>query len=469
MTSTDNSVPVCKIRYDRGTLVLDNLPEAFAKECEWVKWDERSLNYRAPGFHYRDILLAFRDQKIAYEDTARGYAPCPEAVLNNPLMLRSHQKDAFTAWRENQYFGTVCLPTGAGKTILAVYAIQHLKRDTLIVVPTIDLLHQWESVLRKNLPCEIGVLGGGDRTILPVTVATYDSAVLYAAQIGNRFGLVVFDECHHLPAPQYQNIARALISPFRLGLSATIERADGKESLIYELVGPLVFEGQIDQMDTNVLAPYDVVNIQVALTEQEKVAYEENRRVYVSFVKRAGINFSRPDGWQEFIKRSSWSPEGRQAFQAYLEQKRLAQGAEGKLQALWKILLRHREDSMIIFTNDNAFAYKIGKEFVLPVLTHNTKPAERKKFLASFREGVIRVLVTSKVLNEGVDVPEASIGVVVSGSGGVREHVQRLGRILRHKPNKRAILYELVAKDTSELYVNKRRRRHHAYESSNTL
>ncbi|MGE0174394.1 MAG: DEAD/DEAH box helicase [Oligoflexales bacterium] len=469
MTSMPEATTGCLIQFDKGTLVFEGLADEVAKACEWIKWDERSLNYRAAAFHYRDILLAFRDQNLPYQDKARGYGVCEDAVLSNTLTLRSHQRDAFVAWRNNQYIGTVCLPTGAGKTILAVYAIQHLKRDTLVVVPTIDLLQQWESVLKKNLPCEIGVLGGGSRTILPITVATYDSAMLHCAQIGNRFGLVVFDECHHLPAPQYQNVARALISPFRLGLSATIERADGKESLIYELVGKLVFEGQIDQMDKNVLAPYDVVNIQVELTDQEKVAYEQNRKIYVSFIRRSGIQFNRPDGWQEFIRKSSWSPEGRQAFQAYLEQKRLAQGAEGKLKALWDILLKHREDSMIIFTNDNAFAYRIGKEFVLPVLTHNTRPAERKKFLESFREGVIRVLVTSKVLNEGVDVPEASIGVVVSGSGGVREHVQRLGRILRHKPNKRAVLYELVAKDTSELNVNRRRRRHHAYESANSL
>jgi len=75
------------------------------------------------------------------------------------------------------------------------------------------------------------------------------------------------------------------------------------------------------------------------------------------------------------------------------------------------------------------------------------------------------VLVSSKVLNEGVDVPEANVGIIVSGGAGVREHVQRLGRILRAKPGKKAILYELVNASTSELNVLARRREHRAYSS----
>jgi superfamily II DNA or RNA helicase len=121
-------------------------------------------------------------------------------------------------------------------------------------------------------------------------------------------------------------------------------------------------------------------------------------------------------------------------------------------------------DAMIIFTDDNTFAYQIGRQFLLPVITHKTKAAERKQMLQAFREGELRVLVTSKVLNEGVDVPAASIGVVMSGSGAVREHVQRLGRILRRLPGKRAILYELIAQNTNEQYVNIRRKQHNAYQ-----
>ena len=99
------------------------------------------------------------------------------------------------------------------------------------------------------------------------------------------------------------------------------------------------------------------------------------------------------------------------------------------------------------------------------MLTHHTKAAERKEFLDLFRQGKYPVLVTSKVLNEGVDVPQASVGIIVSGSGSVREHVQRLGRILRHAPDKpQAILYELISANTSEESISARRREHDAYQ-----
>jgi superfamily II DNA or RNA helicase len=84
--------------------------------------------------------------------------------------------------------------------------------------------------------------------------------------------------------------------------------------------------------------------------------------------------------------------------------------------------------------------------------------------LESFASGALPVLVTSRVLNEGVDLPSAEIAVVLSGTGTVREHVQRLGRILRPSPGKKAVLYELVAEDTAEEYTSKRRRRHDAYK-----
>ncbi|MBQ7650878.1 MAG: hypothetical protein IJS15_07960, partial [Victivallales bacterium] len=99
-----------------------------------------------------------------------------------------------------------------------------------------------------------------------------------------------------------------------------------------------------------------------------------------------------------------------------------------------------------------------------PVLTHHTKAGERKEFLDAFRHGEYPCIVTSRVLNEGVDVPEADVGIVVSGTGSIREHVQRLGRLLRPVAGKSAVLYELVSFGTSEYSISDRRRQHRAYE-----
>jgi superfamily II DNA or RNA helicase len=127
-------------------------------------------------------------------------------------------------------------------------------------------------------------------------------------------------------------------------------------------------------------------------------------------------------------------------------------------------LQKHAGDRVLVFTADNDTAYELGRRFLLPVLTHQTRVQERKAFLDAFREGVYPVLVTSRVLNEGIDVPEANVGIVVSGTGSTREHVQRLGRILRPGRGKQAVLYELVSGGTSESYVSERRRQHRAYQ-----
>ena len=134
------------------------------------------------------------------------------------------------------------------------------------------------------------------------------------------------------------------------------------------------------------------------------------------------------------------------------------------MRALWEILRRHAGERIIVFTADNSTAYELGRRFMLPVMTHLTRAAERKEFLERFRDGTYSVLITNRVLNEGVDVPGAAVGIILAGSGSVREHVQRLGRVLRAAPGKKqAVLYELVSAGTSEESVSTRRRSHRAY------
>jgi superfamily II DNA or RNA helicase len=131
---------------------------------------------------------------------------------------------------------------------------------------------------------------------------------------------------------------------------------------------------------------------------------------------------------------------------------------------LTRLLHAHRGERILVFTDDNATAYAISRRFLIPAITHQTKVKERSAILAGYRAGELFAIVTSKVLNEGVDVPEASVGVVLSGSGSVREHVQRLGRILRKAEGKRALLYEIVSAGTSEERTSDKRREHVAYK-----
>ena len=170
-----------------------------------------------------------------------------------------------------------------------------------------------------------------------------------------------------------------------------------------------------------------------------------------------------PHGWQRFLQMSFRSPEGRAAFQAYRTQKQIAVAAPAKLQLLDRLLERHGRDRVLIFTYDNATVYQIARRFLVPAVTHQTKTKERRLILQRFHSGEYPVVVTSQVLNEGVDVPAANVGIILSGTGSVREHVQRLGRLLRKQGDTQAILYEVVTRGTAEEFTSDRRRQHHAY------
>jgi superfamily II DNA or RNA helicase len=144
---------------------------------------------------------------------------------------------------------------------------------------------------------------------------------------------------------------------------------------------------------------------------------------------------------------------------AHREAKAIALGTEGKLRILADLLAEHHPAQTLIFTNDNATVYRISQEFLIPALTHQTPVKERHEILQQFREGKYKTLVASHVLNEGVDVPEASVAILLSGTGSAREYIQRLGRVLRKgKTQKLARLYEVVAEETSEENVSRRRR-----------
>jgi superfamily II DNA or RNA helicase len=317
--------------------------------------------------------------------------------------------------------------------------------------------------MHKAFAASVGLLGGGYYDFQPLTVTTYDSAYIHLERWGNKFGLIAFDECHHLPSASYQFAAVGAIAPYRLGLTATPERADGRESLYPELIGPIVYRREIKQLAGDFLAEYRVVRLNVDLTLEEKERYDQARATYRQFVRDRGISMGSMKGWQRFIQETCRHPDGRAAFQAYLEQKRLALAAPAKINLLDDLLHEHALDRVIIFTYDNATVYQICRRFLVPAITHQTKTRERQQILERFHKGEYNVVVTSQVLNEGVDVPAANVGVILSGTGSVREHVQRLGRLLRKHGDKQALLYEVVTRDTAEEFTSERRRQHDAY------
>ncbi|MGN7613149.1 DEAD/DEAH box helicase [Magnetococcales bacterium HHB-1] len=453
-----------QIQFDQGSLLLKGSAKAMAPISSYVAWDKRIRAFRSEGRHYGPIVLTLFRQKIPFKDQAKAFEK-HTFQTKDEFSPRPHQAKAIERWRQADGRGIVVLPTGAGKTLVARLAIAQVKRNTLILVPTLDLLNQWHEQLSEKFPkTTIGMIGGGVRTIETITVSTYDSAFINMEHIGNQFGFLICDECHHLPALSTRQAAIMSIAPFRLGLTATPEREDGLEDVMMDLLGPVVHRTEITELEGEFLAPYNLEHIAVDLDDDERKAYDNAYQQYRSFADSCGVDFRSRSGWSQFIQVCARSRQGRAAYAAYLTQKRIARASRAKLRTVWKLLSQHRGEQAILFTDDNATAYTIGETFFLPVLTYKTKSKERKAMLAAFRERKLSAMVTSRVLNEGVDVPEVSVGIVVSGTGSVREHVQRLGRILRPREGKQAVLYELVSNETSEAYTSERRRQHLAYQ-----
>jgi superfamily II DNA or RNA helicase len=446
------------LKFDRGTLVLHPPPKGKAW-VDYATWDDRIEKFRIPAIQYRELVETLQSEGTPFNDEAKQFEPI---ALKSGLERQPypHQQEALNAWIAAGRKGVVVLPTAAGKTYLAQMAMQATPRSTLITVPTLDLMHQWYAHLLAAFPdAEVGLLGGGSRDRTPILVSTYDSAAIHAESLGNRYGLLICDECHHLPSDFNRVIAEYAIAPYRLGLTATPDRADGRHADLDTLLGEVVYHRTAADLAGAALADHEINQIKVKLSQQERDRYDELIQIRNQFLQRSNIFLGSVQGWQRFVQASAQSQAGRRAMLAHRESKAIALGTEGKMRVLADLLAQHYPEQTLIFTNDNATVYRISQDFLIPALTHQTPVKERHEILQNFRDGTYKAIVASHVLNEGVDVPEASIAVLLSGTGSTREYIQRLGRVLRKgKAHKLALLYEVVAEETAEENVSRRRR-----------
>jgi superfamily II DNA or RNA helicase len=446
---------VTTLSFEDGTVRVDEPPADLS--LPFLASDARSGTARVPAFRYaalRDVLDG-RDEP--YDD--RVSAAWPSLALSTTYDLRDYQREALDAWTAADRRGVVELPTGAGKTVVAIGAMVAVRSPTLVVVPTVDLLHQWRRELEAEFDVAVGQFGGGEQRGESITVSTYDSAYLRADDVGGDFGLVVFDEVHHLGGEGYRDIARLLAAPARLGLTATFERPDGAHEAVAELVGSRVFELDVDDLAGEHLADYDIKRIEVSLSDAEREQYEAAQETFVDYLRTSNLDMRSGADYQKLVMRSGNDPRARAALLAKQRARRVMMNADAKVDALERILDRHAGDRIIVFTAHTELVYRLSERFLLPAITNETGAGERREILDRFREGTYSRVVTANVLDEGVDVPDANVAVVLSGSGSEREFTQRLGRILRPKADGgRALLYEVVTEETTEERVARRRR-----------
>ena len=393
----------------------------------------RRGTYVVPPFMFHHLKRFAERHGLTFEDRV-AWPSDPIEVRRRDYDLFPFQKEAVSSWEAAGKFGTVVIPTGGGKTYVGLEAIARTGLKTLICVVTMELATQWRELLEAKLGVSVGEFSGREKTLgRDVVVGIYNSVAKHVEKLRDLFGLVIFDEVHHVPASTFRKIAFVSKAKYRLGLSATPQRSDGNEHLIFLTAGEVVYKiGYRELVSAGILAPLEHKVLRVQLADDE-------RRAMMAQLARVKDENARLAVMKKYALR-----------------------ARAKIPVVAGIVEAEKGRKILIFCEyvDQAEAIQeelrrrgIGSALLVG------KTREREEIFDAFRRCDLDVIVTTRVLDEGIDVPDADVAIIASGSGSPRQMAQRVGRILRGRLGKVAKVYEIVARGTIEEALANRRRR----------
>lgn len=347
-----------------------------------------------------------------------------------PMRLRDYQESAARVFHaggsEKGGSGVVVLPCGAGKTVVGMAVMARCRCHTLILTTNVTAARQWiREILDKTTLTadQVSEYTGDSKTISPVTVATYQILTYRKRKTEvfphfgifqeNAWGLIIYDEVHLLPAPVFR-ISADMQATRRLGLTATLIREDGRQKEVFSLIGPKKFEVPWRILEgQGWIATAVCTEIRVPLRGSDRVAY-----ALADLRNKTALASTNPD----------------------------------KIAVVQELIRRHAGDRILVIGQYLHQLDLVQEILGAPMITGATPNSEREKIYSDFREGIIPLLIVSKVGNFAVDIPDANVLIQISGAFGSRqEEAQRLGRVLRPKPNgSKAHFYTLITRDTKE-------------------
>ena len=433
---TSEELAILREAFTTKYYVQDSRGNLIEHRLRVIKYDKERKRYRIPYFAVPHLIkvagkLGFK-RVVNKVNWVRKEIPPPPKV---DVRLYKFQAQALNAWLDAGCRGVIVVPTGGGKTYIGLIALAYLSVPTLICVTTIELARQWIQKIKEHLGIEdVGLLGGGKHDIKDITVAIYNSAVKHIDKLKDRFDLFIADESHHIPAKVFKEIAFRLKARKRLALSATPYRLDRNEALLFFTMGGIVYKAKYEEMVRLKLAsPLKYYRVYVRLSPEESMLYSQAN----------GLPNSNPAKVQKLMK--------------------IAFNAKEKYEVLKKIIQKLSEDKILVFcqyVEQAKKAYKVIRDVArgqVVLLTGSTKSELRKRYFEQFKEGKKRIIVTTTVLDEGIDVPDAETAIIMSGSGTERQMIQRIGRVIRYRPNKVAKVIEIITKNTIEEKIAERR------------
>ena len=385
------------------------------------------------------------------------------------------QEDALRAWQQNDCKGVIEAVTGSGKTRVGLAAAQrHVAGGgkVAVIVHTQVLLEQWDALLREAMPgARIGHMGAGMAdTLESADVLIAIAASAYRYQLGlpqGSEGLLLADECHHYTGGKWRDVLEDDFGA-RLGLTATYEVPDGGDlEVLDRYFGGVVYRyGYAEAVSQGVVAPFRVGLLAVPFTTSEQDEYNEMTRSLRAARKKLIALGAPREPYSKFIqfvnqaKDSGTREEGIAAsryWKASTDRRDLLATAEAKSRAVeWLARCMESANRSIVFTQTISSAKEAASvltdQGVRAAAVHSDLVSDdRDALLRLFAAGALDAVVAPRILDEGIDIPEADLGVILAASRRRRQMIQRMGRVIRRKDDGRAARFVIVfVEGTSE-------------------
>lgn len=364
---------------------------------------------------------------------------------------RTWQGIALDRWKKEGNRGVVSIVTGGGKTVFAqmcmlAYALENEQPRFNIIVPTNALLDQWYVSLLEDLnvqESEIACFSGEEKPDEPrrINLFVINTAREYAPEIASRNenNFLIVDECHRAGSPQNALALRGAYTA-TLGLSATPEREydEGFTLVIKPVLGKVIYEyGYKEAAKDGVITEFRLINVRTDFQKEEQKKYNQ-------LTRKAAILF----------RKLPRDPDAENKLKVVLRNRAtVSNSAKMRLPVAAKLVLANRGARTLVFHEQVAGAeslVKLLRQKQMSVTIYHSKisPIIRRDNLRLFRRGMFDVLVSCRALDEGLNVPEASVAIIASSTASLRQRIQRLGRVLRPSTKKtEALIYTIFVSD----------------------
>lgn len=434
-----DTLPIEAQEFIRSSLTRDNpgfhmmarLANANPRKYKYVKmppasissYDENDQTIYVPrGFKsdLESIIMRF-GLRIKYYDKRVSFKPDPQMRMADGFELKEYQKKGLGSLFLNSS-GILVAPCGGGKTVTGISLMVTVKQPTIILVHTQDLMFQWQRELASKavLPCPVGQWGAGEKVRENVTVATIQTIVRMppadARDLLSTFGCVILDEAHHCPAETFLQVMNLCPSKFRFGLTATPSRKDGLEFLMFDTIGPIVYE--------------------ITDSDLENEGRSQNCSV-IQKVTKFNSRFA-IDEWAQLISELTKDFDRNTLIAETIHHDWMS----GQFPIVISERTSHCSDLAIMLSRRGMNAQ---------LLTGSVPKKQRQDLIARAVSGLVDVIIATKVADEGLDIPNLSSIHLVTPTSNAEKIKQRVGRIRRPVEGKKSLVYEYIDSTHSQL------------------